>query len=78
MIYAPVHDATDLRDYMHRYDFTSMELAAELDIHRVTVAKYRRGELSIPQLLTLALGNRTLIIREAIRLRRRARRQPRA
>ncbi len=73
MVYEPVRRASDLRDYMDRYDFTSMELAAEVGIHRVTVAKYRRGELPIPRLLTLALGNRTLIIRDAVRARRHAR-----
>ena len=73
MTYAPVTDANGLCDYMERYDFTSMELADALGIHRVTVAKYRGEKLPIPPILTLALGSRTLIIRDAVRTRRRAR-----
>lgn len=72
-MYAPVRSASDLRDYMERYDFTSTELADALGIHRVTIAKYRRGELPIREMLMLALGSRTLIIRDAVRARGRAR-----
>ncbi len=73
MPYEPVHTRDDLLAYMRRYDFTSMELAAALCVHRVTVGKWRGGKLPISTVLTLALGSRDLIVRERVRERRRAR-----
>lgn len=73
MPYDPVSTRDGLRAYMTRYDFTSMELSAALGVHRVTVAKWRNGNLPISMLLTLALGHPSLIVRERVRERARGR-----
>jgi hypothetical protein len=45
----------ELDDFLHRNKMTGKELAAKLDVHYVTVSRWRNGREQIPKTVDLAL-----------------------
>jgi plasmid maintenance system antidote protein VapI len=46
---------SELDDFLHRNKMTGKELAAKLDVHYVTVSRWRNGREQIPKTVDLAL-----------------------
>ena len=46
---------SELDDFLHRNKMTGNELAVKLEVHRITISRWRNGRETIPKTVELAL-----------------------